>query len=251
MNLNGNTVFITGGGSGIGRGLAEAFYKRGNHVIIGGRHKEQLKAVTDSYPGMECVEIDITQPVNVRAAARWLTENHPKLNVLINNAGIAGLDQPSGLITEDHLTGVVGTNLLGPIRLTSALIDQITKNKGVVIYNTSALAFVPYSNAAVLSASKAALHSYILSQRFQLRQTGVRVVELAPPWVRTDMLNSREAEPAMPLDEFIAESMDLLATDNDEILVERAKPFRDCPGQDEYPRVCQLNEMMLTLMPSA
>ena len=251
MNLKGNIVFITGGGSGIGRGLAEAFYNRDNQVIIGGRHKAQLEAIANSHPGMDCIEIDVTQPASVQAAARWLTENHPMLNVLINNAGVAGLDKPSGPISEDHLTAVVGTNLLGPIRLTSALIDQITKNKGVVIYNTSALAFVPYSNAAVLSASKAALHSYILSQRFQLRQTGVRVVELAPPWVRTDMLNSREAEPAMPLDEFIAESMELLETDQDEILVARAKPFRDCPGEDEYPRVCQLNEMMLTLMPSA
>src|SRR5580704_5084442 len=203
MNLIGNTIFITGGGSGIGRALAEALHKRGNKVIISGRRKGRLDAVVTANPGIEAIELDIADPDSIQAAAKKLIREHPDLNVLINNAGIMEPDQAAGIIDDKVLLSTVTTNLLAPIRLTSALLDQLKRRRGVILYNTSVLAFVPLALTAVYSATKAALHSYVLSQRFLLRDSGVRVLEIVPPWVRTDLMNSREAAPAMPLDQFI------------------------------------------------
>jgi uncharacterized oxidoreductase len=136
----------------------------------------------------------------------------------------------------------VTTNLLGPIRLSSALVDQLKSHGGVIMYNTSVLAFVPMAVAAIYSATKAALHSYVLSQRFLLRDSGVRVLEIAPPWVRTELLNSQDAEQAMPIDRFIAETLDVLGTDADEILVDAAEPLRANPGPEEHALVNGLNQ---------
>ena len=181
MNLTGNTIFITGGGSGIGRGLAEELHKRGNKVIISGRRKSHLDAVAKSYPGIEAVELDIAAPDSIKAVAKKLITELPDLNVLINNAGIMEPDQAAGLIDDKLLVSTVTTNLLGPIRLTSALVEQLKSRRGVIVYNTSVLGFVPLALTAVYSATKAALHSYVLSQRFLLRESGVRVLEVAPP----------------------------------------------------------------------
>jgi uncharacterized oxidoreductase len=115
-------------------------------------------------------------------------------------------------------------------------------SRGVIMYNTSVLAFVPMAVTAIYSATKAALHSYVLSQRFLLRDSGVRVLEIAPPWVRTELLNSQDAEQAMPIDRFIAEMLDVLGTDADEILVEAAKPLRANPGPEEHALVNGLNQ---------
>lgn len=100
---------------------------------------------------------------------------------------------------------------------------------------------------AVYSATKAAVHSYVLSQRFWLRDAGVRVLEIVPPWVRTDLMNSREAKQAMPLDQFIAETMALLGTDADEIVVERARAFRDNAGPNEHSLVNGFNQQALAM----
>jgi uncharacterized oxidoreductase len=105
------------------------------------------------------------------------------------------------------------------------------------------LGFVPMAVTAVYSATKAALHSYALSQRFLLKGAGVRVLEIAPPWVRTDLMDSREAEEAMPLDQFISETMAVLGTDADEILVEEAKAFRSNAGPNEHSLVNSFNEL--------
>lgn len=247
MKLTGNTIFITGGGSGIGRGLAEALHKLGNKVIISGRRRANLDAVIAANPRIEAVELDITDPASIDAVSKKLIAEHPDLNVLLNNAGIMEVDQADGTIDESLLTRTVTTNLLGPIRLTSALISQLKSRRGVVIYNTSVLAFVPLAFTAVYSATKAALHSYALSQRFMLRESGVRVLEIAPPWVRTELMNSREAEEAMPLDEFLKETLAELGTDADEILVERARPLRANPGVNEHAFVNGLNQHMVEL----
>ena len=247
MKLNGNTIFITGGGSGIGRGLAEALHNLGNKVIISGRRKSNLDAVIAANPGMEAIELDIADPVSISEVAEKLIASYPDLNVLINNAGIMEIDQAAGVVDESLLTRTVATNLLGPIRLTSALIRQLKSRRGTVIYNTSVLAFVPLAFSAVYSATKAALHSYVLSQRFLLRESGVRVLEIAPPWVRTDLMNSREAEEAMPLDEFLSETVALLGTDADELVVERGKPLRANPGIHEHKLVEALNQQMVEL----
>jgi len=251
MNLTGNTIFITGGGSGIGRALAEALHKRGNKVIISGRRKGHLDVVAKAHPGIEAIELDIADPVSIDTAAKKLIAEHPDLNVLINNAGIMEPDQAAGVIDDKLLVATVATNLLGPIRLTSALVDQLKSRRGVIVYNTSVLAFVPLAVTAVYSATKAALHSYVLSQRFLLHNSGVRVLEVAPPWVRTELMNSQEAAQAMPLDQFISETLDLLGTDADEILVETAKPLRANPGPQEHALVNGFNQQMLELFTSS
>jgi uncharacterized oxidoreductase len=251
MNLTGNTIFITGGGSGIGRALAEALHKRSNKVIISGRRKGHLDSVVKANPGIEAIQLDIADPDNIKAVAQKLIREHLDLNVLINNAGIMGPDQAAGIIDENLLASTVTTNLLGPIRLTSALVDQLKSRRGVILYNTSVLGFVPLAVTAVYSATKAALHSYALSQRFLLRDSGVRVLEMVPPWVRTELMNSQEAEPAMPLDQFISETLEALGTDAEEILVEAAKPLRANPGPEEHALVNGFNQQMLKLFTSS
>jgi uncharacterized oxidoreductase len=223
MKLTGNTVFITGGGSGIGRGLAEAFHKLGNQVIISGRRAERLQATIDANPGMRAVALDITDPADIKAVAAKLIADHPGLNVLINNAGIMLPDGAEGPVDDELLSTTVETNLLGPIRMTSALIEHLKTRDGAVVANvTSVLGFVPMAIAAVYSATKAALHSYTLSQRYLLRDSKVSLIEIAPPWVRTELMNSSEEERAMPLEAFIAGAIEQLGTEANEILVGQA-----------------------------
>ena len=243
MKLSGNTVFITGGGSGIGRGLAESLHKLGNKVIISGRRRGHLDTVVAANPGMEAIELDITDPSSIDSVAEKLIADHPGLNVLINNAGIMLPDQAAGRVDDTLLVDTVTTNLVGPIRMTSALVEHLKgKDDAVIAYTSSVLGFVPMAVTAVYSATKAALHSYALSQRFLLKDAGIRVLEIAPPWVRTDLMNSREAEEAMPLDQFIAEVMTVFGTDADEIVVEAAKAFRANAGPNEHGLVNSFNE---------
>lgn len=248
MKLTQNTIFITGGGSGIGRGLAEALHKLGNQVIISGRRKGHLEAVVGANPGMHAVELDITDPASITAVAKQLINEYPQLNVLINNAGIMLPDTAAGQVDDELLASTVTTNLMGPIRMTSALIEHLKKaDDAYVAYTSSVLGFVPMALTAVYSATKAALHSYALSQRFMLRDTSVKVLEIAPPWVRTELMDSSEAELAMPLDEFIAETIAVLDTDAVEILVQRAKPMRANAGANEHAFVTEFNTQILEL----
>ena len=241
---------ITVGGTGIGRGLGEALHKLGNKVIISGRRKGHLETTTQANPGMASVELNVQDPRSIATVTKKLMADFPKLNVLINNAGIMQVDDAAGAIDEELLVSTVTTNLLGPIRLTSALIEHLKKqNAATVIYNTSALAYVPLALTAVYSSTKAALHSYVLSQRYKLKATSVRVLEIAPPWVQTDLLNSNEEPRAMPLKEFIEETMRVLGTDADEIVVEQAKPFRNNPGPNETTLVTQFNDAMIAGSP--
>src|ERR1700724_3851701 len=246
MKLTGNTIFITGGGSGIGRGLAEALHKLGNQVIISGRRKGHLETTTKANPGMKSVELNLEDLASIASVSKRLIADFPQLNVLINNAGIMQPDDAAGVIDEAVLTSTITTNLLGLIRLTSALIEHLKKqNKAAVIYNTSVLGYVPLALTAVYSATKAALHSYVLSQRYKLKGTSVSVLEIAPPWVQTDLLNSSENPRAMPLKEFIEETIEALGTEAEEVLVEQAKPFRNNPGPNENALVTQFNDMMI------
>jgi uncharacterized oxidoreductase len=246
MKMTGNTIFITGGTSGIGRALAEALHQRGNKVIISGRRRGLLDEVVAANPGMAAIELDMTDAASIERAAAQLIRDYPDFNVLINNAGIMQPDSAAGRIDDALLVSTVETNLIGPIRMTSALLGHLkTKNNAVVAYTTSVLAFVPLAVTAVYSSTKAALHSYIMSQRFMLRDTTVRVLEIAPPWVRTDLMNSREAEQAMPLDAFINETIAVLGTDTDEVLVDAAVLFRGNPGPGEHELVNGFNAQMV------
>jgi uncharacterized oxidoreductase len=246
MKMTGNTIFITGGTSGIGRALAEALHQRGNKVIISGRRRGLLDEVVAANPGMAAIELDMTDAASIERAAAQLIRDYPDFNVLINNAGIMQPDSAAGRIDDVLLVSTVETNLIGPIRMTSALLGHLkTKNNAVVAYTTSVLAFVPLAVTAVYSSTKAALHSYIMSQRFMLRDTTVRVLEIAPPWVRTDLMNSREAEQAMPLDAFINETIAVLGTDADEVLVDATVLFRGNPGPGEHELVNGFNAQMV------
>ena len=248
MKLTGNTIFITGGGSGIGRGLAEAFHKCGNAVIISGRRKASLDEVVAANPGIEAITLDITDPASIAAAATKLLAEHPTLNVLINNAGIMMPDGADAGVDDDLIVSTITTNLMGPIRMSSALIEHLKRqNDAIVIYTSSVLGFVPLAFTAVYSATKAAVHSYAMSQRFMLRNSNVRVLEIAPPWVRTDLMNSREAEQAMPLDQFIKETMDALGHDADEVVIDGAKALRRAAGPDEQAFVTAFNTQMSAL----
>jgi uncharacterized oxidoreductase len=199
-------------------------------------------------PGMEAVEVDITDPASINHAAAKLIAAHPDLNVLINNAGIMLPDTAAGRIDDALMVATIATNLMGPIRLTSALIEHLkAKPDAVVAYTSSVLGFVPLAATAIYSATKAALHSYILSQRFLLRDTAVRVLEIAPPWVRTELMNSQEAEQAMPLDQFIEATIAVLGTDADEILIDAAKPLRANVGPNEHGFVNGFNAQMMEI----
>lgn len=250
MKLTGNTVFITGGGSGIGRGLAEALHSRGNQVIISGRRVEKLKEVTDANPGMVSLELDVEDPQSIASVARKLIADYPKLNVLINNSGIMKGDDSSKPVDDGVVVSTLTTNLMGPIRLTSALIEHLKQQEeAAVVYVTSGLAFTPLALNAVYSATKAAIHSFALSQRFRLKGSSVRVIELAPPYVQTELTGDRQKNDpnAMPLDDFIAEAVTLLETDADEVLVERVKPLRNNPGPNEAAFVDQFNDLMVKM----
>ena len=196
MKLTGNTIFITGGGSGIGRGLAEALHKLGNQVIISGRRQGHLAETTKANPGMQSVELNVEDPASIAAVAKKLVAENPKLNVLINNAGIMRIDDAAGAVDDGLLVSTVTTNLFGPIRMTGALIEHLKKQPQATVINVSSgLGFVPLATAAVYSCTKAAMHSYTLSLRYKLKGSSVTVLELAPPWVQTDLMNSNRDPP--------------------------------------------------------
>lgn len=242
MQMTGNTIFITGGTSGIGRALAQQFHSLGNKVIIAGRRQALLDEVAAAHPGIEGVALDISDAADIDRIAAQLIRDYPTLNVLVNNAGIMPFDDPSGRIDDAVSRQILDTNLLGPIRLTSALIEHLkAQPRATIIHNTSVLAYVPIATNAVYSASKAALHSYALSQRFMLKGSSVSVQEIAPPWVDTDLIKKSGDPRAMPLDAFIAETMKGLATDAPEVFVEAIRALRDNPGVGEHALIDGFN----------
>jgi uncharacterized oxidoreductase len=249
MKITGNTIFITGGGSGIGRGLAEALHKQGNQVIISGRRKGHLEEVTKANPGMKSIELDVEDPARIAACAKKLIAEFPKLNVVVNNAGIMSADFVENAVNDEQVESIVTTNLLGPIRVTSAFIEHLKKQPtATVITVSSGLAFVPLAFTATYSATKAAIHSYSMSLRHRLKGTSVGVVEIPPPWVKTELMGENDDPRQMPLDEYIAETMKILATDANEIVVERSQMFRTNPGPNEHALVNGFNDQMAPLV---
>ncbi len=232
MQISGNTILITGGGSGIGRGLAESFHALGNKVIIAGRRQSVLDETTAANPGVASLAFDVEDRDAIRVFAAKVTAEHPDLNVLINNAGIMraeNLQAQQGDLADAEATVV--TNLLGPIRLTAALLPLLkTRPKAAIMTVSSGLAFLPMAMTPTYCATKAAIHSYTQSLRYQLRDTSVQVLELVPPYVQTELMGPAQASNpnAMPLKDFIAETMNILKTSPDatEICVERVKPLR-------------------------
>jgi len=242
MNISGNTVFIPGSTSGIGLALALELQARGNTVIVGGRRADLLERIAAGHPGLDTVQVDITDAASIEAAAKQVLARHPDLNVLVAMAGIMRVEdwhEPGSFL--DSAEAVMTTNVLGPIRLIAAFIEHLRAQPDATIMTVSSgLAFTPLAVTPSYNASKAAIHMLSESIRLQLADTSVRVIELEPPSVRTALLPGQEdSEFAMPLAEFVAEVVALLAAQPDakEIQVERVKFLRYGEARGDYDQV--------------
>lgn len=232
MNLTANTILITGGAAGIGLALARQLAARGNRVIICGRNEEALRKAQEDVPALITRVCDITDGVSREAMVSWLNTAHPETNMLINNAGV----QRRRIFTEkdafENLEQEVATNFTAPVALIGELLPQLTLQKNATIINVSSgLAFAPLAVVPVYCATKAAMHSFTLSLRHQLKTSGVRVVEMAPPIVDTSLgggnrIGRSSGQPMMSVEDFASEALAQLEGDQDEVLVGMAAGTR-------------------------
>ncbi|WP_303759045.1 SDR family oxidoreductase [Sphingobium yanoikuyae] len=238
MKNSGNTILITGGGSGIGAALAHEFHAAGSQVIIAGRRQAALDEVVAVHPGMASMVIDMEDPAAIAAFADKLVADFPALDAVLLNAGI--------MVAEDQIDlaiaeATVATNLLGPIRLTHKLLPHLLAQKSATILTVSSgLAFVPLAATPTYCATKAAIHSWSISMREQLKDTSVDVVEIVPPGVQTDLMPGHAENPQMmPLADFISETMGLLRQEPTpaEIHVERVKFLSEATRRGDFDQV--------------
>ncbi|MET0747493.1 MAG: SDR family NAD(P)-dependent oxidoreductase [Rhizobium sp.] len=232
MKASGNTILVTGGGSGIGRALAQRWNDAGNRVIVTGRRRDMLNETAAGRAGIFVHELDINDAEAIEAAVGEIVAAYPELNVLVNNAGTYNGENPRRKRDLANAERMIVTNVLGPIRMTNALIDHLSVQKHAAIINVSSgTAFVPYPASPTYSASKAAIHSYTAAIR-PLLKGRVEVIEIVPPQVQTELTPGQSQDPhSMPLGAFADEVMTLLHGSGDqspeEICVERVRSFRD------------------------
>lgn len=248
MKQSGNTILITGGGSGIGAALAQRFHDDGNRVIVAGRRRDALDRVIAGRADMHALTLDVDSAEGIADFARRLLAAHPDVNVLINNAGIMRFEALDHGRDLGDAEATVTTNLLGPIRLINALIDHLVARPDAAIVNvTSGLAFVPLVMSPTYNATKAAIHSYTVALRQALKGR-VEVIELAPPAVQTGLTPGQEDRPGyQPLSEFVNEVMALFAQQPTppEILVERVGFLRNAEREGRFDEtVDQLNRFV-------
>ncbi|MCO6449664.1 MAG: SDR family NAD(P)-dependent oxidoreductase [Caldilineales bacterium] len=206
MDFSGNTILITGGASGIGLGLASHFLQCGSTVIVCGRDENKLDAVRTKHPQIHTVVCDVADPAQRIGLRDRIGTDFPRLNILVNNAGIQrrGLDLTLDQSWDD-LDDEIRINLEAPIHLSMLFIPQLAQQQNPAIINvTSGLAFVPLSIAPIYSATKAALHSFTLTLRQQLRNTPISVLEIIPPAVDTDLGGKGLHTHGVSVDEFIS-----------------------------------------------
>lgn len=240
MNTANDTVLITGGGSGIGKALAEVLHSKGAKVIIAGRRRDALAAVAAANPGMAYEVLDVADAADIAAFSARIVAAHPDLNVVVNNAGVMKAEDLSpGVIDLSVVDETVAINLLGTIRLTAELLPHLlSKSAATVVTVSSGLAFVPLVATPTYNATKAAIHSWSQSLRHQLAGTSVKVVEWAPPAVATDLMPGHAEDPnSMPLADFITESVALFEAGHDEVQVERVKFLSGAEARGEYAKV--------------
>ncbi|WP_431203479.1 SDR family oxidoreductase [Bradyrhizobium betae] len=233
MKMTGNTILITGGTSGIGRALAEAFHDHGNRVIVTGRRRVLLDQITAARPGLMGLPLDLDDPAALPRLVAEIRADFPELNVLIANAGIS---RPEDMTADGwnaaDAEAIVETNILGVLRVTAAFLPILKRQpQATIIATSSNLAFVPRADFPAYCASKAFLHSWLQSLRHQLRRIPVEVLELAPPYVQTELTGTQQVSDAraMPLPAYIAEVMQLLELrvhPRGEVLVERDRARR-------------------------
>ncbi|MDT7536388.1 SDR family oxidoreductase [Sphingobium sp. SA2] len=238
MQTTGKTILITGGGSGIGAALAHEFHAAGNQVIIAGRRQAALDAVVAAHPGMAAMTLDMEDAAAIVAFADKLVAEFPALNAVVLNAGVMIAEEGIDLAIAET---TVATNLLGPIRLSHALLPHLRAQAAAsLITVSSGLAFVPLAATPTYSATKAAIHSWSLAMRAQLAGTSVEVIEIVPPGVQTDLMPGHaENEQMMPLADYIAETMALLRQQPTpaEIHVERVKFLSEATQRGEFDQV--------------
>lgn len=240
MQTTGNTILITGGGSGIGRELALRLNTLGNTVIVTGRRLQPLQETIADRAHMHAFELDIDDPAAINRFARQIIESFPQLNVLINNAGIMRYENLGSQSDLHDAQAQITTNLLGTIRVTNALVDHLkSRQHAAVVTVSSGLAFVPRADAAIYSATKAAIHVYSTCLRQQLAGL-VRVIELIPPAIQTELTPGQSSRDGyMPLAAFIDEVMRHLGQQPipDEIVVERARPQRMAEREGRFEQI--------------
>ncbi|KTF67693.1 SDR family oxidoreductase [Sphingomonas sp. HT-1] len=240
MKTQGNTILITGGGSGIGAALAHRFHDAGNTVIVAGRRREALEAACEGRANMHALTLDVETAAGVADFAERLLAAHPAVNVLINNAGIMRFEALDAKRDLADAEATIATNLLGPIRLIDALVEHLATRPDAAIVNvTSGLAFVPLVTTPTYNATKAAMHSYTVSLRAVL-DGRVEVIELAPPAVQTELTPGQSQRPGyQPLDDFADEVMALFGQvpTPTEILVERVRPLRFAEREGQFDAV--------------
>ena len=229
MKTNGNIILVTGGGSGIGQALALRWARAGNEVIVTGRRRSALEETVAGADNIHAFEMDLADPESISAVSMQILDAHPRLNILVNNAGIMRSESIANSRDLTDAEETIVTNLLGPIRLIDALVDHLAGTpESAIVTVTSGLAFVPYPSAATYSATKAAIHSYTQALRMQLAGK-VEVIEIAPPAVQTDLTPGQRTRPGyQPLDDFADETFALLNQQPtpSEILVANVHPLR-------------------------
>lgn len=189
MNLSGNTILITGGSSGIGLEFAKAFVAKKNTVIITGRNPDRLREIKAAHPQIHTIVSDVAQPDSIQDLLRKVSSDFPKLNILINNAGIMNELNFHHALSDQKLSEEIEINLMGPIRMSSAFLPHLKRQSTAALVNVSSgLAFVPLPLSPIYCATKAALHSFTQSLRVQMQKTSVKIFEVAPPATATPLL---------------------------------------------------------------
>ncbi|QUS35702.1 SDR family oxidoreductase [Falsirhodobacter algicola] len=242
MAFTDRTILITGGNSGIGRALAEALQAKGNRIIITGRKPDSLKDTLDGNPEMAGLALDVLDDAALAAFSKRLLAEHPDVDTVILNAGIMEAeDYTTDPVSTDVAEREIATNLLAPIRLAAALLPHLRRRpKAALITVSSGLAFVPKTGHPVYCATKAAIHSWTQSLRYQLRDTSVAVHEIAPPQVATELTPGQsQADTAMPLADFTAEVVEQMMRSDvpDEILVSRVLMLRRAEAEGRFAQV--------------
>ena len=243
MKMTGNTVLVTGGTSGIGRTLAEALHDRGNHVIVAGRRQALLDEVTAGRDRMAGMHLDLDAPASLQHFSNDIRTRFPALNVLVANAGISNMEDMANGWDLSAAEAMVETNILGTMRVVGALLPGLRQQPDAVIMaTTSNLAYVPKAIYPTYCATKAFLHSWLQSLRYQLRDVSIEVLELAPPYVQTELTGQAQASDprGMKLEAYVAEVMSLLEAHDHpagEVLVERARPERVAERNGRYEAI--------------
>ncbi|WP_066555638.1 SDR family oxidoreductase [Croceicoccus bisphenolivorans] len=240
MKNSGNTILLTGGGSGIGQAMAQRWADNGNTVIVAGRSAGNLAETAEGHPSIHAMTLDVTDPADIARFAAEVLARFPALNVLVNNAGIMRVEDLTGARDLADAEATITTNLFGPIRMIDALVEHLSGQPDAAIVNVSSgLAFVPLPKTPTYSATKAGLHSYTVALRKQL-EGKIELIEVIPPGVQTELTPGQSTrEGYLPLDTFIEQTMSQFETGNPpaEVCVPAVRLLRDAEAEGHYDEV--------------